>query len=102
MVIFSNAPLWQFETGSGIPSEVPELLPCSTKFLTQAGGTTGAGQHAGRWHPVPAARAIEPVMTVVTLRIGQPLLALAFRALPDHFLVIEVVSKQQAAARTAR
>ena len=49
-----------------------------------------------------AARAIEPVITVVTLWIGQPLLALAFWTLADHFLVIEIVSKHQAAARTAR
>ena len=50
---------------------------------------------------MPAARAIEPVVTVMTVWIGQPLLALAFRALPDHFLLIEIVVEHQAATWTA-
>ena len=49
---------------------------------------------------MPATRTIEPVLTVVTLRIRQALLAFTFRALPNHFLLIEIVRKQQTTTRT--
>ena len=48
-----------------------------------------------------ATRAIEPVLTMVTLRVRQPLLAFAFGAHPDHFLLVEIVAEHQAAARAA-
>ena len=49
---------------------------------------------------MPAARAIEPVLAITALGIGETLLLAALRALPVHLLMVDVVVEQQAALRT--
>jgi hypothetical protein len=65
--------------------------------LSQAGGATGAGQHAGRRHLVAAGGTVEPGLAVFALRFGKSLLLLAFGTLSIHFPVSDVVGKQQPA-----
>ncbi len=45
-------------------------------------------------------RAIEPVFAISALRVGKTLLLAAFWTLPVHFLMINVIFKQQSAFRT--
>jgi len=49
---------------------------------------------------VAAGRAIEPVATVLALRVRQPLLFLAFGTLAIHLAMADVFFKDQAASRT--
>ena len=47
-----------------------------------------------------AARTVEPVLAIATLWVRQALLLAAFRTLAIHFLMIDIVIKQQPAQRT--
>ena len=59
--------------------------------------TAGAGQHAGRWDLVTAARTVEPVAAMLALGVGQSLLAFTLRALPVHLAAGHIILEEQAA-----
>jgi hypothetical protein len=63
----------------------------SLALLAQARGTTRAGEHAGGRHLVPTGRTIEPVATVLALRIGEPLFLFTFWAHAVHLAIGDVV-----------
>jgi len=65
----------------------------------QVRGAARARQHAGRRHLVSATRAVEPVTAIFALWVGQPLLALALRALAIHFAAGHVFLEKQPATR---
>ena len=75
----------------------PTALLAACILLAQTRGTTRAGKHAGRRHLVATARAIKPIRTVLTLRIGKPLLLFALGTHTIHLAVGDIVFKNQAA-----
>jgi hypothetical protein len=48
---------------------------------------------------MPTTRAVEPVLAIATLGVGKALFLATLRTLPVHFLMVNVIIKQQSAFR---
>jgi hypothetical protein len=68
--------------------------------LAQAGGATGAGQHAGRGDLVSAGGTIEPVFAIFALGLRKALLFFAFGTLAIHLPAGDIIGEQQTAPGT--